>query len=85
MNKTPYYNYNMPEREDKVKIDDLNMNAQFLDRDIAQLAVDINTKAPIRSPQFAGEPMAPKFGTNNVFERIITIGTLTDALEVEVL
>lgn len=85
MKKTPHYNYNMPDREDRVKIHDLNQNAENIDTDIAKLAADVKTKAPIHSPQFSGEPMAPKPGTTNQYERIITTGVLNDALEVEVL
>ena len=83
MKKTINYNYNMPERDDKVKIGDLNQNAENIDVDIAKLAADVKTKAPIHSPQFSGEPMAPKPGTTNQYERIITTGVLQDALEVE--
>ncbi len=83
MKKTVNYNYNMPERDDKVKIGDLNQNAENIDVDIAKLAADVKTKAPIHSPQFSGEPMAPKPGTTNQYERIITTGVLQDALEVE--
>lgn len=85
MKKTINYNYNMPEREDRVKIDDLNQNAENIDVDIAKLTAVVNTKAPVHSPVFSGEPMAPKPGTTNQYERIITTSVLTDALEVEVL
>ena len=83
MKKTVNYNYNMPERDDRVKVSDLNQNAENIDVDIAKLAADVKTKAPIHSPKFSGEPMAPKPGTTNVYERIITTGVLQDALEVE--
>lgn len=83
MKKTVNYNYNMPERDDRVKVSDLNQNAENIDVDIAKLAADVKTKAPIHSPQFSGEPMAPKPGTTNKYERIITTGVLQDALEVE--
>ena len=83
MKKTDTHFYNMPDREDKVLISDLNQNAEMIDRDIEELVVNLATKAPIHSPQFSGEPLAPKPGTTNVYERIITMGVLTDALEVE--
>ena len=83
MKKTVNYNYNMPDRDDRVKIDDLNQNAENIDVDIAKLEADVKTKAPIHSPKFSGEPMAPKPGTTNKYERIITTGVLQDALEVE--
>lgn len=85
MKKTEIYNYNMPELEDRVKVDDLNQNVEMIEMDLAKLTAEVNTKAPIHSPQFSGEPMAPKPGTTNKYERIITTGVLTDALEVEVL
>ena len=85
MKKTINYNYNMPEREDRVKINDLNQNAENIDMDLSILTADVRTKAPIHSPTFSGEPMAPKPGTTNVYERIITTGVLADALEVELL
>jgi hypothetical protein len=85
MKKTTYYNYNMPEREDRVKIDDLNQNAENIDVDLAKLSAEVDSKAPIHSPIFSGEPMAPKPGTIGEYEKIITISVLTDALEVEVL
>lgn len=85
MNKTVNYNYNMPGRDDRVKIDDLNQNAENIDVDIAKLSATVDTKAPIHSPTFSGEPMAPKPGTTDKYERIITTSVLTDALEVEVL
>lgn len=83
MKKTTYNNYNMPERDDKVKIDDLNQNTKLIDEDIAKLLANVNTKASLHSPVFSGEPCAPKPGTKDVFERIITTGVLADALEVE--
>lgn len=85
MKKTVNYNYNMPDREDRVKVADINQNTENVDMDLAKLSANVATKAPIHSPKFSGEPMAPKPGTTNVYERIITTSVLTDALEVEVL
>ena len=86
MKKTSIYNYNLPEREDKVQIDDLNQNTNNIEVDLAIMRSDVNTKAPIHSPQFSGEPKAPKpGGAADEYERIATVGTITDALEVEVL
>lgn len=86
MKKTPNYNYNMPDREDRVKIDDLNQNAENVDIDLAKLEATLKTKAPIDSPQFSGVPKAPKPGeTKTIYEQIATVGYIGDALEVEVL
>ena len=86
MKKTLNYNYNMPDREDKVKVADLNQNAENIDIDLAKLNAMIRTKAPIDSPQFSGIPKAPKPGEDKViYEQIATTGYVGDALEVEVL
>lgn len=85
MKKTINQYYNMPEREDKVLISDLNQNAEMIDRDIENLIITLSTKAPVTSPKFIGEPLAPKPGVENVYERIATISNISDALEVEVL
>ena len=82
MKKTTYRNYNMPERDDRVKIDDLNQNTDRIDIDIQKLQADIEGKAPVHSPIFSGKPMAPKPGTTNEYERILTESAL-DVLNVE--
>ena len=84
MQKTPNRNLNKPEREDRVKISDLNQNADIVDVDIAKLQADVATKAPIHNPTFSGEPKAPTPGSTKV-ERIATTGYVMNALEVEVL
>ena len=85
MKKTNNYYYNKPDREDKVNIEHLNQNADNIDEDISGLKVTLGSKAPIESPKFSGEPMAPKPGEEHKLERICTMGVLEDALEVEVL
>ena len=86
MKKTVNYNYNMPDREDRVKVKDLNQNAENIDTDLAKLDAVVRTKAPIDSPQFSGIPKAPKPGEDKViYEQIATVGYINDALEVEVL
>ena len=84
MKKTNNYNYNMPDRDDRVKVSDLNQNAENIDLDINKLDAIVKTKAPVHSPQFSGEPMAPKpGGATDEYERIATVSNITDALEVE--
>ena len=83
MKKTTTYNLNMPDKTDKVNVDDLNQNAERIDNNMGMLLVNINSKASIHSPEFSGEPKAPKIGTTNQYERIITIADMNDALEVE--
>lgn len=82
MKKTPTYNYNMPDRDDKVKIGDLNQNAQNIDIDLNKLDANVKTKAPIDSPTFSGTPKAPNPTTNKT-ERIATDGYVKEALMVE--
>ena len=87
MKVTDNKNYRMPEADDKVLVNDLNMNATMIDRDITVMNNSLATKAPISSPKFVGEPMAPKPGVDGqvIYERIATVGNITDALTVEVL
>ena len=86
MKKTINKNYNMPELEDRVKISDLNQNAENMDVDVSVLEALMETKAPIHSPKFSGEPIAPKPGVDEVvYERIATVTNISDALMVEIL
>ena len=83
---TSNYHYNMPDRDEKVKVEILNQNTENIDTDLAALAAIVDSKAPINSPQFSGKVMAPKPGTESgehLYEQVVTTGYVQDALEVE--
>lgn len=85
MEKTENLNFNLPQPEDRVKIDDLNQNTKGIDYELSRLEVISNSKAPIHSPKFSGEPVIQKVKENNEFkdEPILTSSDLEYALEVE--
>ena len=81
MKKTENYEYNLPEREDKVRIDDLNQNTENMDADITNLNITLQTKADIDSPQFVGEPTAPIASISDDAKRIATVGTVNEVVK----
>ena len=86
MKQTELYNFNMPEREDYVLIDDLNKNTNKTDVLIGKLDTAIQTKAPIHEPRFSGLVLVPKVGTENgdeKYEQAITASYVHEVLEVE--
>jgi hypothetical protein len=83
MKKTAELNLNMPEREDKVKINDFNQNAENLDGEISVIKSTLLTKAPIYNPIFIGNPQAPNPNDPTKTEPIATTGFVLEALEVE--
>ena len=60
-----------PESEDYVKVEDFNHNADLIDTNNEEIKTKLNLKAPVKDPQFLGEPTIYKNETNE-YETIAT-------------
>ena len=60
-----------PESEDYVKVEDFNHNADLIDVNNEEIKTKLNLKAPVKDPQFLGEPTIYNSETNE-YETIAT-------------
>ena len=60
-----------PESEDYVKVEDFNHNADLIDTNNEEIKTKLNLKAPVKDPQFLGEPTIYNSETNE-YETIAT-------------
>ena len=60
-----------PESEDYVKVEDFNHNADLIDVNNEEIKTKLNLKAPVKDPQFLGEPTIYNSETNE-YEIIAT-------------
>lgn len=60
-----------PESEDYVKVEDFNHNADLIDTNNEEIKTKLNLKAPVKDPQFLGEPTIYNSETNE-YEIIAT-------------
>ena len=60
-----------PESEDYVKVEDFNHNADLIDTNNEEIKTKLNLKAPVKDPQFLGEPTIYNNETNK-YETIAT-------------
>ena len=83
MEKTENIGYKLPQSNDYVRIEDLNENTKNIDKLIAHLEANVNSKANLHSPRFTGEPTILIPDTIAEYDKIITERILSAALEVE--
>ena len=82
MKRTKNLFLNKPDREDYVKVDDLNVNADITDEQLTLFKTKLETKAPLESPKFFGTPVIYNIDTKKD-EPIATINNISAMLEVE--
>ena len=71
-----------PESEDYVKVEDFNHNADLIDTNNEEIKTKLNLKAPVKDPQFLGEPTIYNNETNE-YETIATKSYVNKQLTVK--
>lgn len=82
MKQTKNLYLNKPDTGDYVKVNDFNKNADTLDEYIFHLEAMLNSKAPIKSPRFLGNPVIFNMETKED-DAIATVPQILSMLEVE--